>query len=48
MSKKKREHIVFDQMMKSKKSIPFAKVNKCIKGKPIDALYTAKLHRKNK
>lgn len=28
MAKKKREHIVFDQMLKPKKSIPFSKVNK--------------------
>ena len=27
-SKKKREHIVFDQMLKPKKSIPFSMVNK--------------------
>lgn len=28
MGKKKREHIVFDQMLKQKKSIPFSIVNK--------------------
>ena len=28
MGKKKREHIVFDQMLKQKKSIPFSQVNK--------------------
>lgn len=28
MAKKKREHIVFDQMLKKKKSISFVKVNK--------------------
>ena len=28
LSKKKREHIVFDQMLKLKKSIPFSVVNK--------------------
>ena len=28
MGKKKREHIVFDQMLKPKKSIPFSVVNK--------------------
>ena len=28
MAKKKREHIVFDQMLKIKKSIPFSMVNK--------------------
>lgn len=28
MAKKKREHIVFDQMLRTKKSIPFGKVNK--------------------
>ena len=28
MAKKKREHIVFDQMLKEKKSIPFTKINK--------------------
>ncbi len=27
MGKKKREHIVFDQMLKPKKSIPFKKLN---------------------
>lgn len=27
MAKKKREHIVFDQMLKVKKSIPFSKIN---------------------
>ena len=26
MGKKKREHVVFDQMLKPKKSIPFSKV----------------------
>lgn len=33
MGKKKREHIVFDQMLKQKKSIPFSIVNKEIKFK---------------
>ena len=33
MAKKKREHIVFDQMLKPKKSIPFSKVNKASKAK---------------
>ena len=28
MGKKKREHVVFDQMLKKKQSIPFAIVNK--------------------
>jgi len=28
MAKKKREHVVFDQMLKPKKSIPFSMVNK--------------------
>lgn len=28
MGKKKREHVVFDQMLKQKKSIPFSMVNK--------------------
>ena len=28
MGKKKREHVVFDQMLKPKKSIPFPIVNK--------------------
>ena len=28
MGKKKREHVVFDQMLKPKKSIPFSLVNK--------------------
>lgn len=33
MGKKKREHIVFDQMLMQKKSIPFAKVNVKTKSK---------------
>lgn len=33
MGKKKREHIVFDQMLKIRKSIPVSKVNKEIKDK---------------
>lgn len=33
MSKKKREHIVFDQDRKQKKSIPFARTNRELKGK---------------
>lgn len=28
MGKKKREHIVFDQMLKQKKSIPFSIINR--------------------
>lgn len=28
MGKKKREHIVFDQMLKQKKSIPFSVINR--------------------
>lgn len=28
MGKKKREHVVFDQMRKQKKSIPFLKMNR--------------------
>lgn len=28
MGKKKREHVVFDQMLKCKKSIPFSMINK--------------------
>lgn len=28
MGKKKKEHIVFDQMLKQKKSIPFSLINK--------------------
>lgn len=28
MAKKKREHVVFDQMLKPKESIPFSIVNK--------------------
>ena len=28
MGKKKREYVVFDQILKRKKSIPFSKVNK--------------------
>lgn len=31
MGKKKREHIVFDQTLKQKKRIPFAKVNGKVK-----------------
>ena len=32
MAKKKREHVVFDQMLKQKKSIPFSLINKkCMK-----------------
>ena len=27
MGKKKREHVVFDQMLRVRKSIPFSKVN---------------------
>ncbi len=27
MGKKKREHIIFDQMLKQKKSIPFSQIN---------------------
>lgn len=28
MGKKKREHVVFDQMLKQKKSIPFSIINR--------------------
>lgn len=28
MGKKKREHVVFDQMLKPKKSIPFSMINR--------------------
>jgi hypothetical protein len=28
MGKKKREHVVFDQMLKTKKSIPFTEFNR--------------------
>lgn len=28
MAKKKREHVVFDQMLKQKKNIPFSRINK--------------------
>lgn len=31
MGKKKREHIVFEQMLKQKKSMPITKVNKSVK-----------------
>lgn len=31
MGKKKREHVVFDQMLKTKKSIPFKKVNTSVR-----------------
>ncbi len=30
MGKKKREHVVFDQMLKPKKNIPFSKINKTV------------------
>ena len=30
MGKKKREHVVFDQMLKQKKSIPFSLMNRDI------------------
>ena len=33
MGKKKIEHIVFDQMLKQKKSIPFSQVNKAFGNK---------------
>ncbi len=38
MGKKKREHVVFDQMLKQRKSIPFSMINKqCVskKRKPL-------------
>lgn len=40
MGKKKREHVVFDQMLKTKKSIPFDKVNgTCFKSqKPVNKM----------
>lgn len=31
MGKKKREHVVFDQMLKQKKRIPFDRMNKQVK-----------------
>ncbi len=31
MGKKKREHIVFDQMLKQKQQIPISKINKIVK-----------------
>lgn len=31
MGKKKREHIVFDQMLKPKKKIPISKINRIVK-----------------
>lgn len=34
MAKKKREHVVFDQMLKQKKSIPFSRINKETVKKP--------------
>ena len=44
MAKKKREHIVFDQMLKTKTSIPFSKINKEVKKRGIigKCLYTGK------
>ena len=36
MGKKKREHVVFDQMLKQKKSIPFSQVNKAFGNKKKD------------
>ena len=39
MGKKKKEHVVFDQMLKTKKSIPFSMVNKQnVKGKKTNKL----------
>jgi len=35
MGKKKREHVVFDQMLKPKKNIPFTLVNKQSKSKKL-------------
>ena len=35
MAKKKREHVVFDGMLKNKKRIPFSKVNKQISKKQV-------------
>ena len=44
MGKKKREHIIFDQMLKQKKSIPFSMINKVTpstkKMNPKDGTYT--------
>lgn len=34
MGKKKREHIVFDQMLKEKKTIPIAQINRYTTKKP--------------
>ena len=33
MGKKKREHVVFDQMLRIRKSIPISKINSDYKGK---------------
>lgn len=33
MAKKKKEHVTFDNMLKTRKSIPFQKVNQQSKGK---------------
>ena len=43
MGKKKREHVVFDQMLKQKKSIPFSKINKEVakKGKKMQKIIKA-------
>lgn len=43
MGKKKREHVVFDQMLKQKKSIPFSKINKeCFEKKKRKSMKGAK------
>lgn len=43
MGKKKREHVVFDQMLKQKKSIPFSMTNKkCFKKQKRKTLKGAK------
>lgn len=45
MGKKKREHIVFDQMLKQKKSIPFSTTNKeCLEKQKRKSMKGAKNH----
>ena len=40
MGKKKREHVVFDQMLKQKKSIPFSIINREDSKKREELLFT--------
>lgn len=38
MGKKKKEHILFDRMLKTKESIPFSIINKKVRQKKADEL----------